>query len=122
MHSPIRSILQILSAVDELEQRLEVADREAKRREALLAQCIAEGRPKGERAQLQKEAKVGFLLKDWTFGSLFLPHTALLLMLVGRWQEAMDVAAGAAEDMVAARRKMLQESGGDLALRMTHKR
>jgi len=34
----------------------------------------------------------------------------------------MDVAAGAAEDMVAARRKMLQESGGDLALRMTHKR
>ena len=60
--------LQIISAIEELEQRLEVADREAKRREALLAQCIAEGRPKVERAQLQKEAKVGFPLKDRTFG------------------------------------------------------
>jgi len=57
-----------MSAIEELEQRLEVADREAKRREALLAQCIAEGRPKVERAQLQKEAKVGFPLKDRTFG------------------------------------------------------
>lgn len=34
----------------------------------------------------------------------------------------MDVAAEAAEDMVAARRKMLEESGGDLALSIIHKR
>lgn len=56
--SAIFHISQAANAIDELEQRLEVADRDAKRREALLAESIALGKPRAERAKLQKTAKV----------------------------------------------------------------
>lgn len=71
-----RSHMQIVSAIDELEQRLEVADREAKRRESLLAQCIAEGGGKAQRAQLQRDAKVRFSLRIWRLPRLEFHHHA----------------------------------------------